>query len=73
MYSEKLLMMDRGIVRDMYSFIPKINLRNYRFIISIYHDSRSPERQNRMRVISFLFLIITPGLFSVTSLSVCSA
>ena len=27
-YSERLLMMDRGTVRNMYSFIPKINLRN---------------------------------------------
>jgi len=27
-YSEKLLMMYRGIVRNMQSFIPKINLRN---------------------------------------------
>ena len=27
-YSEKLLMMDRGTVRNMYSFIPKINLKN---------------------------------------------
>jgi len=27
-YSEKLLMMDRGTVRNMCSFIPKINLRN---------------------------------------------
>jgi len=27
-YSEKLLMMDRGAVRNMYRFIPKINLRN---------------------------------------------
>jgi len=27
-YSEKLLMMDRGTVRNMYSFIPKINMRN---------------------------------------------
>jgi len=27
-YSEKLLMMDRGTVRNMWSFIPKINLRN---------------------------------------------
>jgi len=27
-YSEKLLMMDRGTVRKMESFIPKINLRN---------------------------------------------
>jgi len=27
-YSEKLLMMDRETVRNMYSFIPRINLRN---------------------------------------------
>ena len=27
-YSEKLLMTDRGTVRNMQSFIPKINLRN---------------------------------------------
>jgi len=27
-YSEKLMMMDRGTVQNMYSFIPKINLRN---------------------------------------------
>jgi hypothetical protein len=27
-YSEKLLMMDRGTVWNMYSFIPRINLRN---------------------------------------------
>jgi len=26
-YSEKLLMMDRGTVQNMWSFIPKINLR----------------------------------------------
>jgi len=28
-YSEKLLMMDRATVRNMQSFIPKINLRNH--------------------------------------------
>ena len=27
-YSEKPLMIDRGTVRNMYSFIPEINLRN---------------------------------------------
>jgi len=27
-YSEKLLMIDRGTVRNMDSFIPRINLRN---------------------------------------------
>ena len=26
-YSEKLVVMDRGTVRNMYSFIPKLNLR----------------------------------------------
>jgi len=30
-HSEKLLMMDRGTVRNMQSFIPKINLRNQCF------------------------------------------
>jgi hypothetical protein len=28
-YSEKLPMLDKGNVRNMWSFIPKINLRNY--------------------------------------------
>jgi len=28
-YSERLLMMDRGTARNMWSFIPRINLRNY--------------------------------------------
>jgi len=27
--AEKLLMMDRGTVRNVYNFIPKMNLRNY--------------------------------------------
>jgi len=27
-YSEKFLMMDRGSVRNMLNFIPKINMRN---------------------------------------------
>ena len=50
-YSEKVLMMDRAKVRNMQSFIPKINLRNQciqvhlvGFIIRIYHDARSDER-----------------------------
>ena len=28
MYSEKFVMMDRGTVRNMWSFIPKINMGN---------------------------------------------
>ena len=48
-YSEKPLVIDRGTVRNMQSFIPKIKfgkqLNLVTFIIRIYHDSRSPERQ----------------------------
>ena len=48
-YSEKLLMMDRGTVRNMHSFIPKINLRNQciYFVLwqEIYHDAWSHGRQ----------------------------
>jgi hypothetical protein len=29
MYSEKLLMIERGTVQNMWSFIPEINLKNY--------------------------------------------
>ena len=43
--------MDRGTVRNMQSFIPKINFEKLghlvRFIIRIYHDARSSERQIR--------------------------
>ena len=47
-YSEKLLMMDRGTVRNIqfYSknkFEKLVHLAG--FIIRIYHDARSPERQ----------------------------
>jgi hypothetical protein len=49
-YSEKLLMMDRGTVRNMYSFCSKNKFEKLvhlvGFIIRIYHDARSPERQN---------------------------
>jgi len=49
-YSEELLMMDTGTVRNMQSFIPKNKLEKLvylvGFIIRIYHDARSPERQN---------------------------
>jgi len=47
-YSEKLLMMDRGTVRNMYSYSKNkyeklVHLVG--FIIRIYHDARSPERE----------------------------
>jgi hypothetical protein len=48
-YSEKLLMMDRGTVRNMNCFIPKNKFEKLvllvGFIIRTYHDARSPERQ----------------------------
>ena len=47
-YSEKLLMMDRGTVRNMWSFIQNKfeNLVHlFRFIIRICHDARSHERK----------------------------
>jgi hypothetical protein len=48
-YSEKLLMMDRGTVRNMPSFIPRIkfdkSMHLVGFIIRICHDARSHERQ----------------------------
>jgi len=47
-YSEKLLMMDRGTIRNIY-FIPKNKfeklVRVFGFIIRIFHDGRSADRQ----------------------------
>ena len=46
-------MMDRGTVRNMYSLVPKNKfdklLHLGDFIIRIYHDVRSPERQTLFR------------------------
>ena len=48
-YSEKPLMMDRGTVRNIHSFIPKNKFQKLvhqvGFIIGIYHDARSLEHQ----------------------------
>jgi len=48
-YSEKFLMMDRGTARNMYSPIPKNKFEKLvhlvGFIMRIYHDARSHERQ----------------------------
>jgi hypothetical protein len=38
-YSEKLLMMDRGTVRNMQFFIPKIHLRNWCIYLELRPDS----------------------------------
>ena len=50
-YSEKLVM-DRGTVRNMQSFISRINLRNWCIwlvlSLHIYHDVRSLERQTSL-------------------------
>jgi hypothetical protein len=47
-YSEKLLMMDRGTVRNI-QFYPKIKFEKLvhvvGFVKRIYHDARSPERK----------------------------
>jgi hypothetical protein len=55
-YSARLLMIDRQPVRNMYSFIPKNKYEKLvhlvAFIIRIYHDARSPERQ-----ILYLFFV----------------
>jgi len=49
---KELMMMDRGTVRNMQSFIPKNKLEKLvhlvGFIIRIYHDARSPECQIRI-------------------------
>ena len=53
-YSEKLLTVKRGTVRNMQNFIPKIKNKFEKlvhvvaFIIIIYHDVQSPERQTRV-------------------------
>ena len=48
-YSEEILMMDRGTVRNMQSFYSKnkfeILVHLVGFIIRIYHDARSPKPQ----------------------------
>jgi hypothetical protein len=48
-YSEKLLMMDRVTVRNMLEFYSKNKFEKLAhlvgFIVRIYHDARSPERQ----------------------------
>ena len=61
--SEKRLMMDRGTVRNMQIFIPRINLRNWCsqlvLLQEIEHDARSHERQIAILVITFDFHINT--------------
>jgi len=54
-YSEKLLMMDRGTVRNQQSFIPKIEKSVHLLgsIIKIYHAARSPERQILISVTNY--------------------
>jgi len=47
-------MMDRGIVRNMWSFISKNKFEKLvhlvGFIVRIYHDARSAERQITVRM-----------------------
>jgi len=52
--------MDRGTVRNMLSFIPKINLKKLvhlvGFIIRIFRNAQSPERQRCVRPVNNLDL-----------------
>ena len=38
-YSKKFLMLDRGTVRNMWSFIPKINLRNFVYLVGFHYKN----------------------------------
>ena len=67
MYSEKLLMMDRGTVRKHVEFYSKnkyeILVHVVGFIIIIYHDTRSPERQIRFTCkVPYIFGRFEPNL-----------
>ena len=70
-YSEKLLMMDRGTVRNMYSFISKNKFEKLvhlvGFIIRIYHDARSHEQQIRIKC--YLIKLSVVRLYSVSKIN----
>ena len=51
-YSEKLLMMDRGTLRNMYSFIPKINLKKLVHLVYFIIRIRSTYFENNSPLIS---------------------
>ena len=56
-YSEKLLMIDRGNCPKHVEFYSKNKFEKLMhlvgFIIRVYHDSRSPERQIRIPVLHY--------------------
>ena len=58
-YIEKLLMVDRGTVRNMWSFISQNKFEKLvhlvGFIVRIYHDARSPERQKLVEHLRRIF------------------
>ena len=58
------LMMDRETFRNMYSFIPKINLRNQCkwlvYIMRIYRDAISPERQINIKAYITILKFVAP-------------
>ena len=64
-YSEKLLMMDRGALRNMLSFIPKIIIVHLvGFIIRIYRAARSPERQTHCKLVIWLSVTSSAEMFT---------
>ena len=69
-YSEKLLMMDRGTVGNMWSFISENKFEKLvhlvGFIVRNHHDARSPEPQN---VFIYLFLCSNLNAHPVNRLS----
>jgi len=58
---KKPVMMDRGTVRNMESFIPKNKFEKLMhlvsFIIRIYHDEQSPERQTENNLALFCHVV----------------
>ena len=58
-YSEKLLMMDRGTVRNTWSFIPKINLRNWCILLVLLQEFITMHGHLNVNITEFLDLNIS--------------
>ena len=58
-YSTRLLMMDRGAVRNMQSFIPKINLRNQCIQLVLLQEYITMHGHLNVKVFSFFVNLFT--------------
>ena len=58
-YSEKLLTMDRGTVRNIQSFIPKINLRNKFLQLVLLHEFITMHGQLNVKFSCALFYVLS--------------